>query len=172
MEFSFFYCVFEFFVTRGLHCAKNKKNACSEVRFFALKFSTFWAFFQHVSTCLTLVLVSWNFEMLQLQTFPTKCCAFVLVSQNFDVSRHFIVLSKVNYLDPLEVFLGQISASFPVLCIPFGAIQLSNLIVVEILNFLLELKLFKVINDNELGLVLRPQSQWCLMTKQVPAMIS
>ncbi len=64
-----------------------------------------------------------------------------------------MVLSKVNYLHPLEVFLGQISASFPVLCIPFGAIQLSNLIVVEILNFLLELKLFKVIDDNEVGLV-------------------
>ncbi len=40
--------------------------------FFALKFSSIWAFFWHVSTCLMPVLVSWKFEMLQLQTFPTK----------------------------------------------------------------------------------------------------
>ncbi len=44
-----FYCIFRFFGTRGVHCTKKKKKACSEASFFALKFSIFLSVF---STCL------------------------------------------------------------------------------------------------------------------------
>lgn len=71
--------IFHFFIAflnslgRGEFIArkKRKKHARKYV-FFALKFSSFWAFFRHVSTCLMSVSVSWNFEMSRLQTLPTK----------------------------------------------------------------------------------------------------
>ncbi len=59
LAFFIFYCVFEFFVRRGLHRTKKKeKNMLGSTFFFALKFSYFRAFFGHVSTCLMSVLVS------------------------------------------------------------------------------------------------------------------
>ncbi len=73
-KIGIFYCVFVFFVMRGLrHTHKRKMQAEKDV-FFAVKFSSFQAFFWHVLICLmsALVSVSWNFEMLLLQTLPTK----------------------------------------------------------------------------------------------------
>ncbi len=94
-----FHCFFDFFGMRGVHHTKIMFNSM----FFALKFGTFWAFFQCVSPCHVSVSVLKSFEILQHLTLPTKWY------QNLCHIFHWFanVLVRINHINNEVIFWRQ-----------------------------------------------------------------
>ncbi len=91
LEFFILYCIFDFFVTRGVKHRKKEKT-CLEVHFLCPKVLRFLSFSWHVWSCCSLVSVSIDFEMSQHLTTKYSCiCAVHKKSGISTITRNYLL---------------------------------------------------------------------------------
>ncbi len=70
------------------------------------------------------------------------------------------------------MLLDQVSTSYVVFHIPFGALVISNLVIMHLLNFLVELRLLGSLRVMMLGVYFILKCLWCLKAKHASGVIT